>query len=543
MPVAYDSPVLWYAVMAVVGGGAVVGARAAGVTWDRARRRLRARFLYGVPWGTITVVAVVLGVYLLVQRGLWDWHRPVVVRYMAFSLFEPVGWALAGLAHSGPDHLVGNLTSAIVFAPLVEYAWSHYPRPGGDRTLPPAFHRPPVRAVLVFPAAVLGLGVVSGLVAWGPVIGFSFVVFALLGCALVHYPLVTLAALLARTGVRVVMEALVEPVSVAEATTRVVRPGWYGTAVQGHLFGLLVGIVAGLALLRYWNRRPAPGRLWIGSCVLGFSLSLWAFWWILGPEQFVLFRGLGAVTVVALATVIALAAARTDAPRLPALNRRPHEVGRAVLLAVLLVMGLVGLGVNAIGVDQTDDAGGLHVDGYEIFYAEHVPDEMFGVVDIEPLGLSTNVTTSGVVVQSEDRRLWYRAVSAIALETHGNRAFRIGDLGWSQRVDAARRGWEVTENQTVYAVWLDAGDGWQHVWDAPPVRAEPIVANHSFALAADDGQFVVDVARNQSVERVPVPSENESIPVHDVQLRTEEGVLYASHDGTRVRIATQETYE
>lgn len=95
------------------------------------RRRLNDRFVYGVPWGSAVVVGGVLAFYLFAQSGLDHWSEPVVFPFRSWSYYYPTGMLTAGFAHASPGHLVGNLAGTAVFAPLVEYAWGHYPR--GDR--------------------------------------------------------------------------------------------------------------------------------------------------------------------------------------------------------------------------------------------------------------------------------------------------------------------------------------------------------------------------------------------------------------------------
>lgn len=543
MPLHGIPTLVWYGVLVLAGVGAVGAAWVMRESLERVHGRLADRLIFGVPWGTLVIVAVVLAVYLFLQRGLWDWHQPVVSRFRAYWLLDPVGWFFAGLAHAGPDHLRGNLTSTIVFAPIVEYAWGHYGPTDGDERVDGRLAHPLWRAFVVFPGLVVGVGVLSGLVAWGPVIGFSFVVFAFIGCALVQYPLTLLVGLLATSAVRVLREAILSPITVTEATTRVVRPGWFGTAVQGHLFGLLVGVVIGIGLAAYWDRRPPLLRIWLGGLLLGFVLSLWAVWWVVGPEQFVLFRAVGVALVIYVATAVVWASRRGDEYRLAVPDVSVRQVGLGVVIVTIAGMGIIGLGFNAIGVGHSPAPDALDVGGYEVFYGEGVPDLAFAPPTLRSLGVTGNVTTSGVIVQRGQPPVWDRVVSAIALKTHGDARFRIGDLTWSQRVTAARVGWTPVENDTVYAIWLDPETGWEPVWDAPARQAGPVVANHTVTIAVADGRFELVIEHEDTRERVALPGANESVAVGAVTIERHGEDIAVRHEGTNVTIASKETYD
>ena len=99
----------------------------------RWRARLADRFVLGVPWGTLVTVAVVVGFYLFAQSGLEHWESPVVYPFVTWSYFYPTGILTAGIAHGSAGHIVGNMTGTLAFAPIVEYAWGHYPPASGGR--------------------------------------------------------------------------------------------------------------------------------------------------------------------------------------------------------------------------------------------------------------------------------------------------------------------------------------------------------------------------------------------------------------------------
>lgn len=540
MAISADAPSVAFALVL----GSLMGSLAVlwwlGVPLGRARDRLEERFILGVPWGTLVCVAGLFAVYLFVQRGWWHWSSPVVVAYTASSMADPAGWLFAGFAHSSPGHFRANLTSTLVFAPIVEWTWGHYPRSAAPDRGPEWLRRPVVRAVVIFPLAVGVIGVLAALFSWGPVIGFSVAVWALLGFALVHYPVLTLIALVARSTLRVFWDTLADPVVVSQTAVRAVRPSWFGTAVQGHLVGLLLGVVLGIALLRSRDRESHPARLWLCSMFVGMFLSLWALWWILGPEQFILFRGAGVALVFAVATVITVGAAP------PTISRRelPVDLRRAaiaIILVSVLAMGGLGIAINLVAVETPDRPVAASYGDYNVYYGEDLPDGMVNVIDLEGFGLTTDVSTSGVIVVSESRGVWYQAVSATQLQTRGYRSFHVGGLGWSEEVTAVRQGWMPVGNTSVYQVWIGQPGSFEHAFASEAKRAAVIVDERRFSIEAADGQFFVAVELDGAVERVAVPGEGETSTVHGIEITRENRHIIARTDRTAVPIAARET--
>ena len=117
------------------------------VWWLVGRGRWRAvltdRFVYGVPWGSILSLLLVVLVYLFVQSGIESWSDPVVTPFRSWSYSYVLGLLTAGFTHAGPDHLARNLLAAAVPSQLVEYALGHYrptpaATPAAVRARPPA---------------------------------------------------------------------------------------------------------------------------------------------------------------------------------------------------------------------------------------------------------------------------------------------------------------------------------------------------------------------------------------------------------------------
>jgi len=308
------------------------------VRWLDRRRdwgRRRERLLLGVPWGTLLVAAIVLAIYLFVQGGLEHWYRPVVIPFRSWSYFYPLGILTSGFTHAGPGHLIGNLVGTLVFGVIAEYAWGHFPRDRGVTVGSSLRTSPYARALLLFPGAVLGMGVLTGVFSLGPTIGFSGVVFALAGFALTRFPIGTALGLLVSDAVRLAYNALQNPTVTAEAGPGFSSPWWAGISIQGHLLGLLVGVALGLFVFRRRAERPTPTRLWAGTALFVVGENLWALWWFRGDGEFVLFRGLGLwfVLLLSLLIVVALAASKRRVPAWLTVRRAGLAGGTAAVLA------------------------------------------------------------------------------------------------------------------------------------------------------------------------------------------------------------------
>src|SRR6056297_1972382 len=253
--------------------------------WTRA---LRSRLLWGVPWGTLLVIAGVIGVYLFVQSGVDDPNRPVVIPFRSWSYFYPEGLLWSSFAHANRGHVTGNLLAALVAGGLAEYAYGHFPEgrdvggrerlavrlrrlperlrrlPGHLRRLPKRVRRTPsrvaavespaanpyVRAFAIVPGVAVAFGLASALFALGPVVGFSLVVFGYWGFALVSRPVAALVAMAGTTLVGVLYDAVRVPVAFAEASPSYGVPGWANIAIQGHALGLIGGALVAVLLLR-----------------------------------------------------------------------------------------------------------------------------------------------------------------------------------------------------------------------------------------------------------------------------------------------------
>jgi membrane associated rhomboid family serine protease len=524
--------------------------------------RLRARFLLGVPWGTLVVVGLVFTVYLLVQGGLNHWHRPVTIPFRAWSYLYPLGILASGFTHVSPGHLLGNLFGTLALAPLVEYAWGHYSRERGASTFGTLRSNPYVRAFVLFPAIVVATGVGLSLFAIGPVIGFSGVVFAFAGFALVRYPLGTIVAMVGSNVVNLTYRALLTPVTEASGRTVFVTPWWADVAIQGHALGLLVGIVLGVLFVQSDRGvRPPAARLFAGMLLFSVMQSLWAVYWFRGGTEFVLYRAVGLSLVAVLATLVTVGVAARDRPlfgtgglSLPTRGVRSdggrpvttQQMGVVVLLLATAVVAGPAIPVNLVSAEGDLPGETVDVQGYEITYAENVRNGMVSSIPLEAFGETTSVKTSGVIVRNADREIWTTAVSKGRLAFSGRERVVVGGIGWRHELLAVRSGWTAAGGDTAYRVNLVDDGVKRTAFTSDSATADPIIGGRNVSVTVDEDRFYIVVASNESgtttLVRAPMPGENESVVLQEVTFTRVEDRVVASYEGTEVVVLRKETY-
>lgn len=507
-------------------------------------RRVRTRLLFGVPWGTIVVTVGVAAFYLFVQFGARHPTSPLVVPFVSWSYFYPLGVVSAPFAHASLGHVTGNLIATVALAPLAEYAFSHFPAGRGAPAFGSWRTNPYVRAFLLFPAGVFLVSLLTAVFSWGATIGFSGVVYAFAGFALVRFPLATVLAASAREVVSLLWSVLQDPITFASASPSFSSPWWAGIAVQGHLFGFLVGAVLAAILVARRDDRPSAARIWFGAVVLASSLSLWAVWWYGAVDDYVLYRAVGVLLVASLAillTVVVRAGQRTLVK-----DVSTRKVAFVVLLLPVVTMCVVAVPVNVTTVGEADLPGDpVEIRGYEVTYAEDVTNERVAGVDLPYFSQATNVSASGIIVANEDRQVWTEEVSAGKLGFYGDRSVRVGGVGWTETVTVHRRGWVAAGGSAVYNVYVSPPEGdVRHVYASANSTADPRIAGRSVRVAAESGRFELDVVRNDSVvDTVGIPGENESVTAGGLTFVRNGSRVVAEYENTSITVASEETYE
>lgn len=596
--------------------------------WKHFYDRLSERFIYGVPWGTLLTMIAVVAFYLFAQSGLTHWTDPAVIPFRSWSYSYLTGMLTAGFAHAGVNHLVGNMIGTLVLAPIAEYAWGHYPpsrravddsrrfgfafpppskasvyRDESDSTLVEpgrsqsaqstgVLDRPWIRALVIFPAVVFLVSVLTSFFALGWSLGFSGTVFVFLGFAVVVFPLTTIVSMVVMTGVNVLFAAFQNPVLTATADPGGPSPpAWAGVNVQAHLLGFLIGVVLALTLLKYRNERPDIPRLAAAVVLVVLARQLWALSTASG-DRFVQYRGIGVIFMFALTLLVLLAVAADDRPVLDRsiplvpdvrtlallwsvavvlvsivavavtgptvriavlavavatlaivpvagafaptvsspVTTRQVIVGGILLVTVIVAAPSIATNMSEMADDPVPGDGELQIEDYVITYEEDAPHAR----------VDTN--SSGVIVVSEKRGVWTADVNADQLEHRGETTVTVGGVGWRESVTANRTGWTVDGNESVYVVDLEHEDERIRSFESPPKTAESRIANHSVQVHASEERFFLRVTHNgEPVGDVPIPAVNESTTLDNLTISTVErdgtARVLAEQDGTRVLIA------
>lgn len=369
----------------------------------RARSILTDRFLWGIPWGTVVSTGLVLAFYLFAQGGLQHWSEPVTLPYRSWSYFSPLGMLTAGFAHGSAAHITGNLLGTVVLAPIVEYAWGHYPpssTEGGLGGVPTDRHResgllarPWVRATVIFPSFIIIVSLVTSVFAFGFSLGFSGTVFAFGGFALVYYPIRTIVGMVGISVVGLLYRALTEPVLTATAEAGSPGPpSWFGINQQAHILGLLIGVILGIALLIHRDRRPQPDRVFLAVLLFAVARGLYALPWSEG-DVFFQYRGIGLIVVLALTVFITAAVVSRDRQLISA------GAPRVLALAWLCLVFLGAAGGVWLGMAQDASLSGVVVFASVLGTLFAAPGlYVLGVTVVGDAALTHRQTAAGVLV-------------------------------------------------------------------------------------------------------------------------------------------------
>lgn len=510
-------------------------------------RRLRSRLLLGLPWGTVGGMALVVCVYLFLQGGLVDLHRPVTYAFQATGFSNPLGLLTAAFAHQNFGHLFGNLAGALVFGWIAEYGYSHYATERGHTAFATLRTNPYARAGAFF-LGIVGFGLLMGVFSWGPIIGFSGVVYGLAGFALVVRPLPAIVAILVNEVglVGLLYNAINNPVSRVGASAGRSDPWFAGIAVQGHFFGFLLGALLAALLLRRREGTPDAGRIWLGVLLFGVGKGLWTAYWPVNSDSYLLFRALGVVLVATVTAVVVASVGGSDRPvaqRLFDGERRltRRNVAAGVIVVTLVFMAMVGAFANVATIQSADLPNDpVEIEDYQVGYVENTTNQQYSVVGLSDVQLS-QVEASGVIVASAERNVWQ------VTHSKGDLAFRnyarvlVGGVGWRQEVLVTRTGWTVVGDRTTYWVRLHTDGVRRTVYTSGRVTSEAVIANRTISMRTTPADFEILVGRdNETIGVGQLPAAGGNVTVGGLRFERVEDRLYAVHDGTRVRIATKQ---
>ncbi|WP_158203321.1 rhomboid family intramembrane serine protease [Halomarina oriensis] len=504
---------------------------------------LRRRLLLGVPWGTLLVSGVVLTVYLVVQGGWERPNAPMVIPFRAWSYFYPQGILAAPFSHAGLGHLTGNLFATLTLASIAEYAWGHYPRERGVQTFSSVLTNPFGR-IGAFVVGTLAVGVVTGVFSLGPAIGFSGVVFAFAGFALVRYPLATVVGVSASSVISLLFSAVRNPILQQGGRSVFITPWWASIAIQGHALGLFLGAVLGVLWVRRVDERPSALRLFLGALLFAVVQNVWAVYAPLDGGRYELYRAGGTALVFLVAVLFVWAVRATDRTLVGRLDLHASEAAIGVVLAVTLALAVVAVPFNFFTVADPDagvtDANSIEVEDYTVFYAHDVPNQYISSVPIESATVSSNVNASGVIVVSEDREIWWEVTSTGRLANDGRSLVRVGGVGWRESVTADFVSWSPVGNRSAYVVYLYHDQASRLAYVSDPSRADPTITGRNVSVVPGR-EFTLRVTRGgETLGETTIPVGNNTTSAGGLTfVREDRRVLATTEDGTRVTVAVR----
>ena len=416
------------------------------------------------------------------------------------------------------------------------------PGDGGVQTFTSRWTNPYVR-ILAVPVVSILVGLFTALFALGPVIGFSGVVFAYAGFALVQRPILATLAILGSRVLNLAFSAVTNPRSVTSPRPRVVTPWWTDVAIQGHAIGLLAGLLIAIALAKARDEWPDARRLWFALIAFATFQGLWALYTPGDAGRYVLYRWAGVSVVFVLATVVVLGATRDRQFSLPSLSVSHRTV--AISFLVVLLASLSGSAVfyNVAPIDQqARPEPSVEVRDYSVGYTDNIENGYISAVTIPIVDYSPRINASGVVVTNEDRYIWRAIIHPSRLENRGRASVLLGGLGWRERVYVNRTGWRLTGNEQVYKVYLrPGGENRSLAFSSEAATAEPTIAGRNISMRPADERFEFVVSRRgETVATAPVPGNGTSVTAAGVTFRRDGSDVYAIANDTRVQIAKRD---
>jgi membrane associated rhomboid family serine protease len=498
---------------------------------------LRRRFVLGVPWGTVIVIVGVWAVYQFVQGGSKP-GGPVVVGFRSWSFFYPQGMLFSSFAHGSESHLFGNLVGTVLFGTAAEYVWSHYPQTRGSKTFSSWLTNPFVR-ILTFVLAVFVVGILASMFVPVAAIGFSSVVFAFAGMAVVTAPIAAVVALLGVQVLALLREAVLYPTPTFRTEPGFFTPSWVDTAIQGHLFGFVVGVLVGIALLSYRDQFPSLRYVFFAALVFLVTRSMEAVYIARGGGEFVLYRALGTAGVIVLATAVALLVTERNRAFVPRPSVSVRTVAVGLLLVVLCSLALTGVAFNLVSVTNGDAVeGGIDVRDYTVMYAENAENQYIADSPL-PDFLTPPPAASGVIITSEQREAWVQVASAREFAAEGRRVIALGDATWREVVVVSRTAWTFVDGNETYKVFGNrAGTSAQQLFASGPANASVIINGTTVAIEPTPESYALSVSQNGTVlGQAPVPEHNQTVEIADITFERDQNSLIARYERTEIEFA------
>lgn len=510
------------------------------------KTEFESRFVYGVPWVTLVTIIGLVGVFLFIQSG----HKPsgaTVVGFRSWSITYPQGWIFSSFAHLDTGHITSNVIWLLVFGGMVEYSWSHYPRNATKTETSSNQAREsqvpvqtPSRRIALLLSIIILYSVGSSLVIPGATIGFSGVVFVLIGIIVVIRPTWAIAGVVTARILQELTDIVFSPVVVERRFVIQVTAGVGETSLQGHLVGFLVGVLLGAALLRVQTRMAPPSvTVWLAGITIAVFQSLHEFSFNTGSNQVVIFQAIGASAIVLLMVCIAYGISVPNRPLISRIDLSLHEATLGFVLAIVLAFALVGLTFSFVAIDD-ENQNGIEIEDYTVWYTDGTPNQYESQF---PVGITSGETgnVSGVLITSPERTAWHVAATPQELRREETMTVPVGDAFFREEVTINRSSWNVVGNGTVYTVTGTTSNQAKTVlYDSQSRQSIHRVNNTQFYISVDNGIFYITAETEPgrtTTKRVPDAGQRISLNWGDVVHADDK--LYAVNNESRVLLANR----
>jgi hypothetical protein len=246
-----------------------------------------------------------------------------------------------------------------------------------------------------------------------------------------------------------------------------------------------------------------------------------------------------------MAGLVTAAATASRRALVRAIDLRSHEAAVGLTLAVLVALSAAAVPYNLLAVgagESVPPEGSVEVRDYTVFYSENVTDRLVSAVDLP--GLNTEIRTSGVIVVSDEREVFWTAHGKRELAFGGERRVRLGGLGWRETVVVNRTGWTAAGGEAAYRISLGERGGEPTVaYLSPDATAEPRIGGRNVSVRPTGERFYLIVTSgNVTLDYAAMPRVNESVTAGGLTFERIDRRVFAVDNGTRVRVATRETY-
>lgn len=401
----------------------------------KSRKITKNRLYLSFPVGTILVITINLAIYLCIQRGLWHFNTPLWIPFTTSGIQNITGTLIGSWTHIGPSHLFSNMLGTMIFAPIAEIIFNTKKTKINlkkitkrDITslnyLEKISKKPFYRAIVLFPLTWFFLGIIISLSS--PVgLGFSGIVFGLIGFILIIKPLLVIYLYLIQILINNLLSAFTEPIIITKTVTETTEPIWVNLGVWAHVIGFLLGTLLGISLYLLKEdleiKKPEPSYVFFATLIIGFTKGLDWLFKMESRGEYVLYSALGFLFILILAflfTEFWEKYPNTYSKKIEYLGNKTrffeetksifndHRLYLFILFSIILLMSSFMVTAKTINDPPAISNDSIEINNYEIWYEEK----------------------TGVLVYNEEKNIYSLLINDRELFNQRKKTFYLGNL-------------------------------------------------------------------------------------------------------------------